>query len=101
MWVGSTQARSRVRAKTDPVEDLELLEFDEGLEGVKVDLVGDLVGEVEEVESKREGGGSEDEGSSLDSKSNEGEEAKELASVRGVGEGGWKTSKRMHINTRR
>ena len=86
MRVPSTHTRSRVRAETDPVEDFELLEFDEGLEEVVVDLVGDLGGEVEEVESKRKGGRSEEEDSSLESQSSEGEEVEEGVSVGGIGE---------------
>lgn len=66
-----------MRAQTDLVEDLELLGFDEGFEEVIVDLVRDLVGKVEEVKSKREGGRREEEGLVVEAKSNEGEEVEE------------------------
>lgn len=72
-----------MRAETDLVEDLELLGFDEAVEEVIVDLVRDLVGKVEEVKSKREGGRREEEGLVVEAKSNEGEEVEESLGRRG------------------
>lgn len=93
-----THARAGVRTESQLVQHFEFLVFDEGVEEVVVDFVGDLVGEAEEMKSTRKGGRSEDEGVRADSKSNEGEEVKEGVLVGDVGKGGWKRIRRRLVN---